>query len=137
MKHGYTSIIVTDFLIFWLRELNFLQHHFIEARYTDKHQLAFAISYVHVYEESSMNFSLLQYTLFSSNIIQTILSNTITSMVFKMYTLILSSLLQFALRLYAHELMENAIVSLTQDSFATELEKMPHFVMFTYPISHS
>ena len=37
--------------------------------------MAFAISYVYVYEVSSMSFGTLQYTLFSSNIIQNIASN--------------------------------------------------------------
>ena len=65
-------------------------------------------------------------------------NNIITSMSFRMHNiLILSLLLQFVLRLYAQESMEKAIVRLTEDSFATELEKMPYLVMFTYPTSHS
>ena len=34
------------------------------------------------------------------------------------------------------ELMGEDVVQLSQDSFASELEKMAHFVMFTYRASH-
>ena len=54
--------------------------------------------------------------------------------------IIATSLYAFALRLHAenvYNLRQNAVVQLTKHSFATELEKRPHFVMFTFPTSHS
>ena len=54
--------------------------------------------------------------------------------------IIATSLYAFALRLHAenvYNLRQNVVVQLTKHSFATELEKMPHFVMFTFPTSHA
>ena len=53
-------------------------------------------------------------------------------MVFRMQILIATTLYVFIMQSSGEELMEDDIVNLQYDSFATELEKMPHFVMFSY-----
>ena len=60
----------------------------------------------------------------------------IQSIMSTMHKVITATLYTLILRSNADELTGNAIVSLTKNSFATELEEMPYFVMFTYPASH-
>ena len=50
---------------------------------------------------------------------------------------IVFALSNFESILSAQDFTENITVHLTKDSFAAELEKMPHFVMFSHPPSSS
>ena len=56
---------------------------------------------------------------------------------FTMRILIIFASYDSALALPSRNLTEYEVVNLSKESFAAELEKMPHFVLFTHPPSSS
>ena len=53
----------------------------------------------------------------------------------KMQILVLFAVQTFALGTLGQDLKDNDIVHLSKESLTNELDKMPHFVMFTHPAS--
>ena len=57
--------------------------------------------------------------------------------VFTIRILIIFRLYDLVSTISAQDATENDVVYLSKDSFAAELERMPHFVLFTFPPSSS
>ena len=65
--------------------------------------------------------------LFDSRVIDIIMPTMGTYIILVLYNFVLTSC--------AKDVTEGSVVHLNKDSFAGELEKMPHFVLFSYPPS--